>query len=89
MEDGVNGYLVAAGDPVSLAERIALVLSSEPRRRDMGARGKLKVLKDFTFAAQSALYQELFATLKRPATATGSAVEREFAAQPLHIGEDA
>ncbi|HEV3119074.1 MAG TPA: glycosyltransferase [Gemmataceae bacterium] len=89
VEDGVNGYLVAAGDPVSLAERIARALSSEPRRRDMGARGKLKVLKDFTFPAQSALYQELFANLKRPAVATGSAVEREFATQPLHIGEDA
>src|SRR6202011_4083955 len=49
VEDGVNGYLVPAGDPVSLAEKIALLLRSEALRREMGARGKATVQRDFTF----------------------------------------
>src|SRR4029077_19979711 len=49
VEDGVNGYLVAAGDPEALARRICDILLSEEERRSMGRRGRERVLNEFTF----------------------------------------
>src|SRR5438132_2536255 len=63
VDDGVNGYLVSAGDPACLADRIRTALNSEAQRREMGLRGRQKVWKQFTFASQSVLYQQLFETL--------------------------
>ena len=63
IDDGVNGYLVPPGDPACLADRIRTALNSEAQRREMGLRGRQKVWKQFTFASQSVLYQQLFETL--------------------------
>ncbi len=64
VEDGVNGYLVPAGQPVALARRIGDVLRDENRRRAMGLRGRRRVRDHFTFAVQSAQYQRLFEELR-------------------------
>lgn len=63
VEDGVNGYLVPAGDPAALARRMRDVLDVEERRRAMGERGRDRVRNEFTFEVQSAQYQQLFADL--------------------------
>ena len=63
VEDGVSGWLVPPGDPAALARRILDVLGHEERRRTMGERGRARIRSQFTFEAQSLLYQELFAEL--------------------------
>jgi glycosyltransferase involved in cell wall biosynthesis len=60
VEDGVNGRLVAAGNPDAMAERILAALVSEEKLRDMGLMGRQCVLERFTFAAQAARYARLF-----------------------------
>ncbi|BAY47268.1 group 1 glycosyl transferase [Scytonema sp. HK-05] len=47
VEDGVNGYLVPPGDPVSLAENIEILLSNHKLRAAFGTAGRAKVEKDF------------------------------------------
>jgi glycosyltransferase involved in cell wall biosynthesis len=59
IEDGVEGYLVQAGDPAALADRILRVLRSGVGRK-MGSRGQQRVREQFTFAAQASQYQQLF-----------------------------
>jgi len=66
VEDGESGYLVPPGDPSALARRMLDVLGDEPRRRAMGERGRARVRGEFTFEAQSLLYQNLFAGLAAP-----------------------
>jgi glycosyltransferase involved in cell wall biosynthesis len=63
VEEGVTGFLVPAGDPTALADRILNALASEERRHDMGAQGRRRVLEQFTFAAQAVAYRRLFAKL--------------------------
>jgi glycosyltransferase involved in cell wall biosynthesis len=60
VEDGVSGYLVPPGDPARLAGRIIDVLRDEPLRKEMGARGRERVERDFSFAAQAQEYVRLF-----------------------------
>jgi glycosyltransferase involved in cell wall biosynthesis len=64
IEDGVNGYLVPPGQPAALAQRIRDVLGDENQRRAMGLCGQERVREHFTFAAQSAQYQQLFEDLQ-------------------------
>ncbi len=66
IEDGVNGYLVAPGDPRELADRICDALESEDRLREMGLQGRHKVLEQFTFSSQADQYSALVARLCRP-----------------------
>ncbi len=61
--EGVSGYLVPPGQPPLLARRILDALASEERRRAMGQRGRERVLRDFTFAAQALQYQRFFDAL--------------------------
>jgi glycosyltransferase involved in cell wall biosynthesis len=63
VEEGVTGYLVPAGDADTLARRVLDLLRDEEKRRAMGRRGRQQVEKHFTFAAQSAQYQQLFERL--------------------------
>lgn len=81
IEDGVSGYLVPPGDPAALAGRIRDVLSSEPRRQEMGQRGRQRVAEQFSFAAQSLAYRRLFEEL----VATG--VSKCPQDLPLEAGE--
>ena len=60
VEDGVTGYLVPAGDPASMATRIAELLGDENLRQAMGREGRLRVQSLFTFEAQAKMYLRLF-----------------------------
>jgi glycosyltransferase involved in cell wall biosynthesis len=61
--EGRSGYLVRPGDPVALAERVVQLLHSSELRKAMGQRGRERVRREFTFAAQSEQYQQLFEKL--------------------------
>jgi glycosyltransferase involved in cell wall biosynthesis len=61
--DGLHGYLVPPGDAAALAERMLDALESEEKRRAMGARGRERVRREFTFAAQAEQYYRLFVEL--------------------------
>jgi len=66
VQDGVNGYLVPAGRPELLAQRILNVLGDENRRRAMAKNGQKHVRENFTLGVQSLQYQQLFETLVVP-----------------------
>ncbi len=63
VEDKVSGYLVPAGDADALAARILDALSSEDNLREMGLRGRQRVLEHFTFERQAQRYLELLGEL--------------------------
>jgi glycosyltransferase involved in cell wall biosynthesis len=63
VEDGVTGWLVAPGDAAALARRMAELLASPETMRAMGAAGRRRVERHFTFAAQAEQYQDLFRRL--------------------------
>ena len=48
VSDGVEGYVVAAGEVNSLAAALRRLLDSETLRQKMGAAGRRRVLRDFT-----------------------------------------
>jgi glycosyltransferase involved in cell wall biosynthesis len=60
VEEGATGYLVPPGDPTALAGRIRAALACEAERQAMGQRGRQRVQREFTFAAQAAAYRRLF-----------------------------
>lgn len=64
LHDGVNGYLVPAGDAAALADRIGRLLADSDLRRRMGAAGRGLVREQFTFAAQARRYVDLFEEMK-------------------------
>ena len=47
VEDGVNGFLVAPGDPEALVNRLSQVLDDGELRASMGAAGREKVVTNF------------------------------------------
>mgnify|MGYP005813944521 CR=1 FL=1 len=63
--DGVDGYLAPPGDPGTLAGRILDALADEGRRRDMGQRGRRRILEHFTVRSQEVAYRTLFEELTR------------------------
>ena len=63
VEDGTTGFLVPPAQPAALAAKIRDLLDAPERRRAMGERGAARVRSEFTFAAQAARYEELFARL--------------------------
>jgi glycosyltransferase involved in cell wall biosynthesis len=60
VDHGVNGLLIAPGDPAGLAAALDELLASPERRRDLGDRGRRKVTAQFTFPAQARKYEHLF-----------------------------
>ena len=50
VEDGVTGLLVPHGDVERLAEAVECLLNNPDRAREMGARGRDRVAKTFSFA---------------------------------------
>jgi glycosyltransferase involved in cell wall biosynthesis len=67
VQEGVNGRLVAPGKPDELADRIRDVLTHDAERTAMGARGRRRVLEEFTFEAQARQYLQLFDELQSAA----------------------
>ena len=66
VENGVNGYLVPAGDPASLAQHLLRILGEGDTAEGMGAKGRDYVRRHFHFARQSNEYQVLFERLLAP-----------------------
>ena len=63
VEDGVNGYLVPAGNSSAIAARVSELLADDRLRQAMGTRGRVAVREHFTFASQAAEYLNIFAQL--------------------------
>jgi glycosyltransferase involved in cell wall biosynthesis len=67
--EGETGYLVSAGDDAAMAERIISLLREPERARGMGQRGRLRVERKFSCAAQLEstvnLYERLLAGARR------------------------
>jgi glycosyltransferase involved in cell wall biosynthesis len=68
VDEGVSGYLVPPGDAAALAGRIGELLADDGLRRRMGQRGRERVQREFTFAAQAEQYQQLFEELQERRT---------------------
>jgi glycosyltransferase involved in cell wall biosynthesis len=60
VEEAQSGYLVPAGDPESMAERISRLLANARLCETMGMSGYFRVRDQFTFDAQARQYGKLF-----------------------------
>jgi predicted dehydrogenase/nucleoside-diphosphate-sugar epimerase/glycosyltransferase involved in cell wall biosynthesis len=58
--DGQTGYLVASEDHEAFADRLMRLIESEALRREMGARGRERVLTEFTFPSQAQKYARVY-----------------------------
>lgn len=61
--EGGSGHLLMAGDVVGLAQRIGQLLDDDAKRQAMGRAARDRVRRDFSFAAMSARYLEVFQQL--------------------------
>ena len=71
LDDGQSGYLVPAGDAAALADRIIALVDNEVQRQAMGEFARARVRRDFSFAAMSRAYHELFRKLVSEAKLAG------------------
>lgn len=86
IDDGVNGWLVPAGDPAALAGRLLDLVRSPERRRTMGARGREVARARFSFAQQAREYAELFESAAgASATAAVPELRQMNAPLPHHV----
>ena len=60
IEDGVTGYLVQHGDAIQLAICIETLLTDPAHAREMGARGRQRVERDFRFNAFAKALKRIF-----------------------------
>ena len=64
VDDGVNGYLCEVKDADSLAEQMKkMILLSDEARREMGRRGREKVISEFDEKIVIEKYREAIASL--------------------------
>ncbi len=71
LEDGINGYLVPAGDPISLASRLSQLLANASLRNQMAVAGRERVRQSFSFKAQADAYLRLFSDMLRLSSREG------------------
>lgn len=62
IDDGVSGFLVKQSDTLDLADRLVRLLRDDSLRRDMGQRGRQRVIDRFSYAA---FRRQVVATLDR------------------------
>jgi len=62
--DGTSGFLVAPGEPASIATRVGELLRDPALRARFGAAGRDRMRELFTFQAQAAAYLRLLHTLR-------------------------
>lgn len=60
VRDGVNGTLVAAGEPAALAAAMSEILGDEERARAMGQAGRDWVLQHGSFRTMAARYSDIY-----------------------------
>ncbi|HTQ96573.1 MAG TPA: glycosyltransferase family 4 protein [Candidatus Acidoferrum sp.] len=63
IQDGVTGYLVQHGDTVQLATSIDALLDNPDRAREMGARGRERVEKEFRFPVFAKAFKKILREL--------------------------
>jgi phosphatidyl-myo-inositol dimannoside synthase len=63
IRDGVTGYLVQHGDTVQLATSIDALLENPERAKEMGARGRERVEKEFRFAIFAKAFKKILREL--------------------------
>jgi phosphatidylinositol alpha-1,6-mannosyltransferase len=63
IRDGVTGYLVQHGDTVQLATSIDALLENPERAKEMGARGRERVEKEFRFAVFAKAFKKILREL--------------------------
>jgi glycosyltransferase involved in cell wall biosynthesis len=63
VDDGVDGVLVAPGDPAALADALERLLADEPRRARLAGAGREKVRRRFGFEAMVRAYEGLYERL--------------------------
>jgi phosphatidyl-myo-inositol dimannoside synthase len=63
IQDGVTGYLVQHGDTVQLATSIDALLDNPDRAKEMGARGRERVEKEFRFAVFAKAFKKILREL--------------------------
>lgn len=76
VEHGVTGYLVPAGDPATLASRLAELLENPSLRASMGIEGRRRVERLFSFRSQASAYLDLFEEICSPRHHCPAAPER-------------
>ena len=86
IRDGVTGYVVQHGDAVQLATSIDALLSNPELAREMGARGRERVEKEFRFNVFRQSLQENSARIMRILNVTQSyAPFFEFGGPPVKV----
>lgn len=63
VEDGVNGFLVEAGDQISLELKIKTLMRNPECRKEMSARGLDKVRREFNVHSEALKLKSLFVSL--------------------------
>lgn len=58
--DGDTGFLVPSGQPAPIAGRVSELLADQPLRKQLGAAGRERMRREFSFEAQAEQYAELF-----------------------------
>lgn len=71
-QHGVTGLVVSPGDVDALADAVQQLLADEPRRREMGRQGKLRVEREFTVARVVQQLNELYRAVMQSAGSNGS-----------------
>ncbi|GAB0489537.1 hypothetical protein MMPV_000757 [Pyropia vietnamensis] len=59
LSDGVEGFLIPPNDADALTEAMVKLVKDEGLRREMGQRGRARVLSQFSFETMSASYREI------------------------------
>ncbi|WP_176065387.1 glycosyltransferase family 4 protein [Anaeromyxobacter diazotrophicus] len=65
VEEGVNGYLVPAGDAAALAARVAALLLDAPLRRAQGERNRAKVAASYSMSAVAGRLIAVYESVRR------------------------
>ncbi|HSP73288.1 MAG TPA: glycosyltransferase family 4 protein, partial [Gaiellaceae bacterium] len=67
VRDGVDGALVPAGDPAALAAALEALCADPAARRELGARGRTLVEREFTWAHHARRLLTLYEAIAAPA----------------------
>jgi len=59
LDDGVEGFLIPPDNAGALTEAMAKLVCDEDLRRDMGQRGRARVLSQFSFETMSSRYRDI------------------------------
>jgi len=76
VEQGESGFLVRPGDVAAMAARVSELLRDAARARNMGARGRAIVERNFRFEIQVSAYLDWFAELREERVAAAASERR-------------